>query len=197
MEVIHVACTANYSSFAVTKNGEVYAWGHNREGCLGVGNLENQNIPTKVNIPEEVSAIAAGDRHLIALTKKRNLYAWGWNLQYQVGFADCTNYPSPLPIASPAPVLSIACGYYHSVIFCEQSKIFMWGANNHGEYGIEHSSTWSPVCIPQQNWKPRVWGRKEKWEMLKWIFMGRQSEDSEFWGIPVEIVYHFVHVLYA
>ena len=36
------------SIYAKTKTGEVYAWGENDEGQLGLGNTENQNVPTKI-----------------------------------------------------------------------------------------------------------------------------------------------------
>ena len=41
---------AGLSQFAaVTNNGDLYVWGRNRFGSLGLGHLNNQFFPIKVN----------------------------------------------------------------------------------------------------------------------------------------------------
>jgi RCC1 and BTB domain-containing protein len=42
-----VVCGQN-STFANTRTGEVYAWGFNGNGQLGVGNTSNQHSPCRV-----------------------------------------------------------------------------------------------------------------------------------------------------
>jgi alpha-tubulin suppressor-like RCC1 family protein len=37
----------------LTKNGDVYAWGNNGFGELGVGDNEHKSRPTKVNFPRD------------------------------------------------------------------------------------------------------------------------------------------------
>jgi alpha-tubulin suppressor-like RCC1 family protein len=33
---------------AVSNHGDLYMWGHNRRGCLGLGNIQDQFFPLKV-----------------------------------------------------------------------------------------------------------------------------------------------------
>lgn len=47
-KVISVAC-GQTSSMAVTDSGEVYGWGYNGVGQLGVGNFANQMNPSRVS----------------------------------------------------------------------------------------------------------------------------------------------------
>ena len=49
--------TLNGSMFAKKTNGEIYAWGNNQDGQLGIGNTENQNTPIKVDGLSDVSEI--------------------------------------------------------------------------------------------------------------------------------------------
>lgn len=46
-KVVHISC-GDSSSVAVTDNGEVYSWGHNGVGQLGIGNCTSQAEPQKV-----------------------------------------------------------------------------------------------------------------------------------------------------
>jgi hypothetical protein len=47
-------------SLALTESGEVYAWGYNDVGQLGLGDWEVRLTPTKVEGLPKVKAIAAG-----------------------------------------------------------------------------------------------------------------------------------------
>lgn len=46
-KVVHISC-GDSSSVVVTDNGEVYSWGHNGVGQLGIGNCTSQAEPQKV-----------------------------------------------------------------------------------------------------------------------------------------------------
>lgn len=48
-------------------NGEVYAWGSNKEGQLGILN-ESKLIPTKLELDFKISSISCGYYHSLALT---------------------------------------------------------------------------------------------------------------------------------
>jgi hypothetical protein len=35
--------------------------------------------------------------------------------------------------------------------------------------------------------------RSQRWWLVGlWLFLGRVDEDSQFWGMPLEVVFHFV-----
>ena len=66
-------------SLVLTESGEVYAWGNNVSGKLGLGDTEARLTPTKVEGLPKVKAIAAGIEHSLALTESGEVYAWGVN----------------------------------------------------------------------------------------------------------------------
>ncbi|XP_064652593.1 RCC1-like G exchanging factor-like protein isoform X2 [Lineus longissimus] len=54
---------------AQTDTNELYSWGNNRHGHLGLGHADAQFFPFKVSVPAEVFKFACGVDHMVALTK--------------------------------------------------------------------------------------------------------------------------------
>jgi alpha-tubulin suppressor-like RCC1 family protein len=71
----------------ITKNHELYACGNNGNAQLGLGNTDERNTFTKVNI-SNVSTVSCGYDHTMILTKDNGLYACGGNLYGQLGLGD-------------------------------------------------------------------------------------------------------------
>ncbi|EFA10131.2 RCC1-like G exchanging factor-like protein [Tribolium castaneum] len=66
--VVQVACGLSYA-MAVTSLGDVYAWGRNMRGCLGLGFANDQNFPFKVALGGYASKVFCGYDHTVALCK--------------------------------------------------------------------------------------------------------------------------------
>jgi regulator of chromosome condensation len=81
----------NHHSFYINSKGQVYSWGLNNHGQLGIGHKENTSIPTLVKgLPEgeRIVMIAGGDHHTTALTVEGKVYCWGRNDEGQCGKGD-------------------------------------------------------------------------------------------------------------
>lgn len=67
-EIVSVACGCRHS-LALNKWGEVFAWGSDEHGQLGL-NKENeiQAVPKRLKLSYSVVQIAAGYRHSVALS---------------------------------------------------------------------------------------------------------------------------------
>jgi E3 ubiquitin-protein ligase HERC2 len=57
-----------YHVLALTADGEVYAWGGNDNGQLGLGHTNRVSTPTKVDLPTKITKICAGSHHSFAFT---------------------------------------------------------------------------------------------------------------------------------
>ena len=120
-------CCCGHNSI-VKKHGcpswQVYAWGRNEEGQLGLGDTAMRRTPTIVDalwaLP--VQQLAAGDRHSAALTSNGFLFTCGANDRGQLGLPTvaevaaqnqvCSAPPSSCAISqhsSPLPAICIAC----------------------------------------------------------------------------------------
>ncbi|XP_036838558.1 RCC1 and BTB domain-containing protein 1 isoform X5 [Oncorhynchus mykiss] len=97
--VMGIAC-GQTSSMAVLDNGEVFGWGYNGNGQLGVGNNGNQLTPCRLAALQGlcVLQIASGYAHSLALTDEGLLYAWGANTYGQLGTGNKSNQLSPVHI---------------------------------------------------------------------------------------------------
>ncbi|XP_026738731.1 RCC1-like G exchanging factor-like protein [Trichoplusia ni] len=63
-----VACGIGHLA-AITNNGDLYMWGRNRQGCLGLGHLKDQYFPLKVAIGAHVLKVSCSVDHSVAVCK--------------------------------------------------------------------------------------------------------------------------------
>lgn len=60
------------------ENGEVYTFGSNAMGQLGVADVNNVG-PVRANLPSVTVQIAAGSNHTVALSSSGEVYTFGSN----------------------------------------------------------------------------------------------------------------------
>ncbi|KAM6985977.1 RCC1 and BTB domain-containing protein 1-like isoform 2-T2 [Aplochiton taeniatus] len=128
---VSISC-GQTSSLALLDNGEVYGWGYNGNGQLGIGNNGNQLTPCRLLSLQGlcVQQIASGYAHSLALTDEGLLYAWGANTFGQVGTGSKTNQLCPVQImAEKERVVEIAaCHSTHtSAAKFQNGRVYMWG----------------------------------------------------------------------
>ena len=92
----------NYGSkYALTAGGELYAWGSNAYGQLGIstnaGTSTKNNTPAKISI-SGIKEFTVQNGTCAALTKEGKLYLWGRNQAGQLGNGSTGGY-SYLPTA--------------------------------------------------------------------------------------------------
>ena len=140
--------------------GRVWSWGNNDYGQLGLGyHASNTNVMTPQILPpfsSPVTALAAGNRHVLVLTEDGQVFAWGDNSQGQVGSGDAdgdgildqTIASTPYPIPGLAPVISIAAAAFHSLALTEDDQLFGWGNNGSGQIsGTASPAFWAPTPV--------------------------------------------------
>lgn len=71
-------------------NGNIYTWGNNSLGELGLGDKENRVIPTLVSTLQNVRIlkISCGSSHSFAISDSGIVYSWGKNNQGQCGIGN-------------------------------------------------------------------------------------------------------------
>jgi|AntAceMinimDraft_5_1070358.scaffolds.fasta_scaffold05317_3 hypothetical protein len=75
-------------SFAVTDAGELYAWGFNRDYQLGLGDVLDRVLPTRVTGALDglrVTSVDGGGFHSLAVTSKGDVFSFGHNRWGQAG----------------------------------------------------------------------------------------------------------------
>uniref|UniRef100_UPI00398EEC77 RCC1-like G exchanging factor-like protein isoform X1 n=2 Tax=Pristiophorus japonicus TaxID=55135 RepID=UPI00398EEC77 len=68
VQVDRINCGLNHFA-AITNRGELFVWGKNLRGCLGIGRMDDQYFPWRVTVPGEVVDMACGVDHMVAITR--------------------------------------------------------------------------------------------------------------------------------
>ncbi|KAG9131684.1 hypothetical protein Leryth_009413 [Lithospermum erythrorhizon] len=80
-------------TMALRNDGNLYGWGWNKFGQVGVGDNVDHCSPEQVRFPEDqkVVQISCGWRHTLALTEKNNAFSWGRGTHGQLGDGECVD----------------------------------------------------------------------------------------------------------
>ncbi|XP_074657559.1 RCC1 and BTB domain-containing protein 1-like [Tubulanus polymorphus] len=129
--VTAIAC-GQTSSMCIVDNGDVFGWGYNGNGQLGLGNNINQTNPCRLALPHGVfiMQIACGYAHTLALSDEGCLYAWGANSYGQLGTGNKSNMVSPVRIAEDmGRFIEIGASHYNHVSAArtQVGSVYMWG----------------------------------------------------------------------
>ncbi|MDD3654276.1 MAG: fibronectin type III domain-containing protein, partial [Desulfotomaculaceae bacterium] len=112
----------------VGDDGNVWAWGQNEYGQLGIGNNNEQLSPVKIDGLVNVVAVAAGDNHSLALDREGNVWAWGKNNLYQLGNGSTTGSNVPVKVITGG-IKAISAAADHNIALKNDGKVLGWGAD--------------------------------------------------------------------
>ena len=142
--VRQVAAGGN-TSYALTSDGAVYAWGANTAGMLGDASLtagDSRSIPTKVSALDGVFAerIFAGEGTVAVISGDGSVWMWGENSNLQCGVSTGQDLFTPTQKVAGTGELqyrarTVALGLYHTAILATDGMILNFGLNTSGQFG--------------------------------------------------------------
>ncbi|MFZ1572078.1 MAG: T9SS type A sorting domain-containing protein [Candidatus Kapaibacterium sp.] len=152
---------AEFHGLALTEKGEVFSWGNNGNGRLGVNSTSDKWLPVRVlkgdypgtnylgddSLNKIISVIAYGDASY-ALSELGEVYSWGFNSEGQLGTGDVIEYHSPKRVlkgtypgtnflgdAASNKIIQIAAGSNSGYALTSNGLVYSWGTNYNGELG--------------------------------------------------------------
>lgn len=167
--IIQIAAGAD-TSYALDDKGQVWAWGSNEDGNLGVEQicehgqtincLPNRSQPEIVPMPKDVTIteIAVGKSHILALTEKGQIYAWGLNFSSQIGYRgdDVVNTstawpeqigkPTLLPWSQQKTAKHVYANGNTSYVMLNDRKVYPWGM--YGETNAQGKTEYPELSEP-------------------------------------------------
>ncbi|XP_053307027.1 probable E3 ubiquitin-protein ligase HERC4 isoform X2 [Spea bombifrons] len=143
VHIIEVACGYHHS-LALSRESNIYAWGQNRHGQLGLGyERKRESSPRHIKSLSGIpfSQIAAGGAHSFALTLSGAVFGWGRNKFGQLGLNDEVDrhVPALLKSLRSQKIVHICCGEDHTAALTKEGGVFTFGAGGYGQLG--HNST--------------------------------------------------------
>lgn len=130
-------------------NGDIYAWGRNNKGQLGLGYTSSMsvadpahpNAPTRIDSTQTFVAIAFNQNASLGLTATGAVYAWGDGDDGQLGLGDPMTVeveeddvltPTVIPMLEG---VAIVRGYDHSMVLGKDGTVWTFGDNSAGQLG--------------------------------------------------------------
>ncbi|XP_054892427.1 probable E3 ubiquitin-protein ligase HERC4 [Poeciliopsis prolifica] len=137
--VTQIACGSHHT-VALTKDDQVYTWGQDSRGQLGLGGSHSgagspQHVRSLSAIP--VVRISAGGEHSFALTVSGGVFGWGRNDCGQLGLGDTEDRTTPAPVSylNTKKVIHISSGQEHTVALTKDGAVFTFGSGRYGQLG--------------------------------------------------------------
>lgn len=120
-----------YHSFSINSDGNVYAFGANLDGQLGLGNTTPKTVPTLVF--GGAKSISSGWFHGAAVKQDNTLWTWGDNAYGQIGNNSTTDQLSPVHVLSD--VKAVSAGGGHTLALKTNNLLYAFGCNEGGQIG--------------------------------------------------------------
>ena len=149
-------------SSKVSEYTEIYAWGDDEMGQLGVGGTKNQDsddpnlrhvctIPKICSFNIKILSISCGFNHSALLSYSGYLYTMGSNEYGKLGVGVDKSYKKNIPCLvydlQDYFITNISCGWYHTAAVSEEGKLFTWGRGKLGVLGLGNEESYP---VPQE-----------------------------------------------
>lgn len=146
------------SALALTSTGDVYGWGANRGGQLGIGTTTTTLTPTRLTFPSgaKITSIAAGGSTGYAASTAGVLYSWGEGGEGKLGTGSATNALTPVVAARGqmpvgVTVKSVAAGANSGYALGSDGVVYGWGRGLNGRLGTGSTAT---PAVPTRSAQP-------------------------------------------
>jgi alpha-tubulin suppressor-like RCC1 family protein len=131
--------TSFTANFILTSNGDVYSWGENEQGVLGLGEELTAKVitPQKVVLNEPIEKLVTSPlaNTVFAISEGGNVYGWGANLYKTISDDEVSVFYTPTQIHYDIGVSEIALSHHIVTILSKNGDVYGYGWNQ-GDDGI-------------------------------------------------------------
>ena len=135
--------------------GELYTWGYNALGSLGLNDTTQRSSPTQV---PGTTWVQLGDgtgysKNPLAVKSDGTLWTWGSDYYGSLGLnEESVKYSSPTQIPGTTWAY-VACGQQSNAATKTDGTLWVWGRNEYGSTGSNNRTNYSsPIQIPGTDW---------------------------------------------
>jgi alpha-tubulin suppressor-like RCC1 family protein len=180
--VIAVAAGFQHSLF-LKSDGSLWGMGFNLDGQLGTGTFPTSppygtNSPEEI-VPDNVTAIAAGDSFSLFLKTDGSLWGMGNNDAGQLGDGTTNNVAAPEEIVA-SNVVAIAAGEYFSLFLKADGSLWGMGDDVYGQLGDGIFATNAPYGTNQPE---QLVAGNVKAFAAGYVHSLFAKNDGSFWGM--------------
>jgi alpha-tubulin suppressor-like RCC1 family protein len=141
-DIYHVS-VGNSHTCAVDNKNQIWCWGNNYYGQLGIGKDSNYyqtyyRFPRQVTSVGKVKGVSAGYSSTCVIKQDNSLWCWGENDSGQLGDGTFINRAFP-HMKITDNVLQISANQYHTCAIRSDNSLWCWGSNLYGQLGLGFS----------------------------------------------------------
>lgn len=122
------------SVLAINTNGNLFAWGSNNNGELGLNDNTGKSSPIQVGT-NTWKLVNMGAAFTLALDTSGKLWSWGLNLRGVLGQGDTVARSSPTQIGALTTWATVGSSRYAGFAINTSGQLFSWGSNKGGQLG--------------------------------------------------------------
>ena len=124
-------------TIGIDKYGQVWGWGYNPKGQLGVNSTIAKCTPVSIQGTKKTFCnISAGQTYTIGIDKNGQVWGWGYNNYGQLGDNSIVSRCTPVSILGAKKTFcKIASGELHTLGVDNNGQVWSWGYNAYGQLG--------------------------------------------------------------
>lgn len=122
-----------YGACAVRENGDLYCWGTDEYGHLGVGKGELIAKPTRIEGLPPLRSVAVGNSHSCGITMQDRVWCWGRNQYRQRSESGPVDAIEPSEMTDAPLAKQIAVGTRTTCILSTSGDVFCRGSGDEGQ----------------------------------------------------------------
>jgi len=173
---VAIACGA-FHNLALTATGEIYSFGLNDYGQLGLGHTASVTAPQRIVDGLEgvtVAHISCGGWHSACVSTRGEVFMWGRGEYGRLGLGDKSGSSKLRPakiwaLEKGVKMVQVSCGGSHTLGVTADGKAWSWGRGSFGRLGTgEERDAISPVEL-------KLPGGPERWHVIAVAAGGRHS----------------------
>jgi alpha-tubulin suppressor-like RCC1 family protein len=123
-----IACGGAHS-LALDSFGNVWSWGLNGFGQLGLSSMISEFTPRKIPCDIPITYVASGHIHSAIIDAQGNLFTFGGNLCGQLGLGNYVCRNAPTLVESARACIAVWCGFTRTIFQTESGNMFFCGCN--------------------------------------------------------------------
>ncbi|KAJ2996832.1 Regulator of chromosome condensation [Globomyces sp. JEL0801] len=142
-----------YHTILVHETNTIFTFGLNNYGQLGLGDLDEHDIPDMVEgidgTSDVIKSVGGGEHFTTVLTEEGKVYVFGRNDSGQLGLPseEAKEHCSTAKLLSVPPIKSLSCGSAFTLAVTQTGDVYAWGYGEMGQLANESEDAPEPFQI--------------------------------------------------
>lgn len=184
----------------INNYGQLFSWGRNNRGQLGLGNTTNYSSPKQVGSGAIWTKVAAAQEWSFGIKTDGTLWAWGRNFRGVLGTNNTYYYSSPVQVGTLTAWASVTVARSTALALKTDGTLWSWGYNSQGQLGIGDTTrrsspvqigaltNWAKLAKPSGGWiSSAIKTNGTLWAWGMGYFGGQGRGNTTDYSSPVQV----------